>query len=225
MTVEDDVSAAFPFVRAMSPAARDRLLGSIAPKAVTPGTDLLRPGDPVDGVYLVRGGAIRVYYIEEDGREGTLYWVEPGQSCILALNSLFSEIPYPAFAAADKDGAAFLAITGGVFRELFAHEPAAQRFLFDQLSVRVFSLLQLLEQRMRLPQEERLIALLLAKADSAGIVALSQDEIARHLGTSREVIARLLRNIANQGLIESGPRRIALSDIERLRARLSRTDS
>lgn len=225
MTVEDDVCTAFPFVRAMSPAARERLLGSIAPKTVAPGTDLLRPGDTVDGVYLVRGGAIRVYYIEEDGREGTLYWVEPGQSCILALNSLFSEIPYPAFAAADKDGTTFLAIPGGVFRELFSREPAAQRFLFDQLSGRVFSLLQLLEQRMRLPQEERLIALLLAKADNAGVVALSQEEIARHLGTSREVIARLLRNIANQGLIESGSRRIALTDVERLRARLSRIGS
>ncbi|ODR97991.1 hypothetical protein AUC68_10800 [Methyloceanibacter methanicus] len=223
MTAQDDVSAAFPFVGAMAPTAQDRLLRSIASKTVAPGTDLLRPGDAVDGVYLVRRGAIRVYYIEADGREGTLYWIEPGQSCILALNSLFAEIPYPAFASADADGADFLAIPGGVFRDLFSHEPAAQRFLFDQLSGRVFGLLQLLEQRMRLPQEERLIALLLAKAGDTAIVELSQEELARHLGTSREVVSRLLRNLANQDLIDSRPRRIALRDPGRLKDRLTET--
>ena len=104
-----------------------------------------------------------------------------------------------------------------MFRELFSVEPAAQRFLFNQLSGRVFSLPQLLEQRMRLPQEERLVALLLAKAADTGIVDLSQDELALHLGTSREVVSRLLRNLANQDLIESGLRRIALRDVARLK--------
>jgi len=70
---------------------------------------------------------------------------------------------------------------------------------------------------MRLPQEERLVALLLAKAADAGIVDLSQGELALHLGTSRDVVSRLLRNLANQDLIESGLRRIALRDVARLK--------
>lgn len=216
MKVSDDIVDSFAFARELRPETRDRLLTDLTRTIVPPGTDILHPGDTVNGVYLVRSGAIRVYYIGLDGREGTLYWIEPGESCILALNSLFTEMPYPAWASADEDGAEILSISGALFREAFAREPAVQRFLFEQLSERVFSLLQLLEGAMRLPQEERLVLLLLAQADEAGIIRLSQDKLARHLGTIREVVSRLLRNLAGQGLIALAPRKVTILDRERL---------
>lgn len=216
MKVSEDIIDSFAFAREMRPETRVRLHGNLTRTIVSPGQDILHPGDTVNGVYLVRSGTIRVYYIDPDGREGTLYWIEPGESCILALNSLFTEIPYPAWASADESGAEVLSISGAVFRELFAQEPAAQRFLFEQLSGRVFSLLQLLEGAMRLPQEERLVALLLTQADEMGVVHLSQDKLAKHLGTIREVVSRLLRNLASQGLIALAPRKVTILDRERL---------
>jgi CRP/FNR family transcriptional regulator len=109
-----------------------------------------------------------------------------------------------------------LTVPGTLFRELFSHEPSAQRFIFEQLSGRVFELQKLLERTMRLPQEERLILFLLEHADSNGLVHVSHEKLARHLGTVREVIARLLRNLASQGLIATAPRRITLLDKRRL---------
>ncbi|MFA7415880.1 MAG: Crp/Fnr family transcriptional regulator [Rhizobium sp.] len=216
MKVSEDIVDSFSFAREMRPETRDRLLTDMTRTIVPPGTDILHPGDSVNGVYFVRSGAIRVYYIGLDGREGTLYWIQPGESCILALNSLFTEIPYPAWASADEGGAEILSISGALFREAFAREPAVQRFLFEQLSERVFSLLQLLEGAMRLPQEERLVLLLFAQADETGVVHLSQDKLARHLGTIREVVSRLLRNLAGQGLIALAPRKVTILDRERL---------
>lgn len=214
----DDIVDAFAFARELAPGTRDRLCGDLTQKMIPPGTDILHPGDSVNGVYLVRSGSIRVYYVDPSGQEGTLYWIEPGQSCILALNSLFTEMPYPAWAAAEEAGVDLLSISGAVFRDVFSREPAVQRFLFEQLSGRVFSLLQILEASMRLPQEKRLILLLLAQADEKGVVRLSQEKLARHLGTIREVVARLLRNLSSQGLITLAPRKIAILD----RARLER---
>lgn len=214
----DDIVDTFAFARELAPGTRDRLRSDLTQKMIPPGTDILRPGDSVNGVYLVRSGSIRVYYVDPSGREGTLYWIEPGQSCILALNSLFTEMPYPAWAAAEEAGVDLLSISGAVFRDMFSREPAVQRFLFEQLSGRVFSLLQILEASMRLPQEERLILLLLAQADEKGVVRLSQEKLARHLGTIREVVARLLRNLSSQGLITLAPREIAILN----RARLER---
>lgn len=213
-----DIVDLFPFTPAMHADARERLRNGITRQRVPPGKDILHPGDTVSGVYLVTAGAIRVYYSSPDGREGTLYWIEPGQSCILALNSLFLEIPYPAWAAAEENGAEVLSVSGTVFRELFAEDRAVQQFLFEQLSQRVFSLLQLLEATMRLPQEDRLIMMLLAQADDEGIVHLSQEKIARHLGTIREVVSRLLRNLASQGLVALAPRKVTLLDRDRLDA-------
>lgn len=209
---------ALEFFRHMSSATRARLFEGAQQKSFAAGADILHPGDQVDGVYLVRSGAIRVYYIDQAGREGTLYWIEPGESCILALNSLFTAIPYPAWAAADKNGAEIVTIPGATFRELFANDTALQKFLFEQLSSRVFSLLRLLEGAMRLPQEKRLALLLLTQADAGGIVHLSQDELARHLGTIREVVSRLLRNLVGQGLVSLAPRQVTILDRTRLEA-------
>ena len=214
----EDIAGMFAFARHMAPEARARLFDGAQRKTLAAGADILHPGDPVDGVYLVRSGAIRVYYIDPAGHEGTLYWIEPGESCILALNSLFSEIPYPAWAAAEKDGAEILSIPGAVFRELFARDTAVQKFLFEQLSGRVFSLLRLLEDSMRLPQEKRLARLLLTQADAEGVVHLSHEHLARHLGTIREVVSRLLRNLVAQNLVSLAPRRVTILDRGRLEA-------
>ncbi len=213
----------FVFIREMRPQMRERLALDVTLNVLSPNATVLQPGDMVDGVYLIRSGAIRVYYLDPEGREGTLYWIEAGQSCILALNSLFTEIPYPAWAEAEAGGAEILTVSGSLFRELFAGEPSAQRFLFEQLSGRVFELQKLLERTMRLPQEERLILLLLTHADANGIVNLSQEKLARHLGTVREVVARLLRNLASQQLIATAPRRIRLLDRHRL-MKMTRTE-
>ena len=206
----------FAFIREMGPQSRKRLSDSLSVNAVPPDTTILSPGDVVNGVYLVRSGGIRVYYLDADGNEGTLYWIAPGESCILALNSLFTDIPYPAWAESEGDGAEILTVPGALFRELFASEPSSQRFLFEQLSARVFELQKLLERTMRLPQEQRLVLLLLEHADADGMVRLSQEKLARHLGTIREVVARLLRHLASQKLIETAPRRIRLVDRQRL---------
>jgi len=216
--MDEDLEKTIPFARDMQPESRGYLASNISCQTIRPGSDILHPGDLVNGVYLVRSGSLRVYYIDPDGREGTLYWIEPGQSCILALNSLFSEMPYPAWAAADTGGAELLTVSGAVFRELFAKDPAIQSFVFEQLSGRVYSLLHILEQTMRLQQEERLVLLLLARADDGGVVGLSQDSLARHLGTIREVVSRLLRNLAGQGLISLGPKRVEILDRKRLEA-------
>ena len=208
----DQALSSFQIDREMHAVSRERLLANATHTIVPPGGDILAPGDEVNGVYLVAAGAIRVYYIDPEGREGTLYWITPGESCILALNSLFNELSYPAWAAADEDGAEVYSVSGPVFRELFATDPAIQKFLFEQLSERVFSLLQLLEHSMRLPQENRLVLLLLAQSDEAGIVHLSHERLARHLGTIREVVSRLLRNLSDQGLVALAPRRIQILD-------------
>lgn len=123
---------------------------------------------------------------------------------------------YPAFAAAGEGGAEIYSIPGPDFRALFSAEPALQRFVFDQLSGRVYSLLRLLEETMRLPLEDRLVLLLLAQADDEGVIRLSQEKLARHLGTSREVVSRLVRNLVSQRLIASAPRRVTLLDRARL---------
>ncbi len=62
---------------------------------------VLHKGQAVSGAYLVVGGRLRVFTIPANGNEATLYFVDPGEACVLALNCLFSDLLYPAWVQAE----------------------------------------------------------------------------------------------------------------------------
>ncbi len=206
----------FPFIADVG-AANRALLRSALRRISCPGvTQLVARGDEVAGAYLVMRGALRVYYISPDGREGTLYWVEAGQSCILALNCTFSRLTYPAWVESDGP-AEIVVVPGAVYRELFAVEPAVQRFTFEALSVRLFELMALIEETASQGLEGRIAAFLLRRAKGETLLSITQEQIAHHLTTSREVVSRVLRGLAATGLIGLAQGRITIRDSEGLR--------
>ena len=168
-------------------------------------------GDVVAGAYLVEKGALRVYYVSAEGREGTLYWVEPGQSCVLALNCMFSGLAYPAWVQSEGETEVAI-IPGDVYRRLFAAEAAVQSFTFDTLSGRLFELMQLMEETASQGLEARVAAFLLRRSKGEDSIAITQEQIARHLATSREVVSRVPRALVARRLIETSPGYIALTD-------------
>lgn len=207
--------AKFPFLADLGAASRSRLDDSLRRASCADGTHLVSRGDEVAGAYLVERGALRVYYVSAEGREGTLYWVEPGQSCILALNCTFSRLAYPAWV--ESDGETDIAIVPGeVYRELFAREAAVQRFTFEALSGRLFELMALVEETASQGLEARIAAFLLRRAKGGADIAITQEQLARHLATSREVVSRTLRRLGAGGLIDSEPGRLRIIDAERL---------
>jgi CRP/FNR family transcriptional regulator len=205
----------FPFLVEVGEANQTRLSRSLRHISCQGGTQLVARGDLVAGAYLVERGALRVYYVSPEGREGTLYWVEPGQSCILALNCMFSRLAYPAWVESEGP-TEFSIVPGDVYRDLFAVEPAVQRFTFEALSGRLFELMALIEETASQGLEARISALLLRRAKGQRRVAVTQEQLARHLTTSREVVSRVLRRLAAQGLIESGQGWVTLLDLDAL---------
>lgn len=201
----------FPSLADLSVEGRRLLEGATRRIACPGGTPLVARGDLVAGAYLVEKGALRVYYVSPEGREGTLYWVEPGQSCILALNCMFSRLAYPAWV--ESEGETEVAIVpGDAFRSLFAIEPAVQAFTFEVLSGRLFELMGLIEETASRGLEARVAAFLARRAKGAGEVAVTQEQIARHLATSREVVSRVLRGLAARRVIATAQGRITILD-------------
>lgn len=207
--------SAFPFVAELSTAGRQRLAAEAHAVCAQAGQLLVRRGDPVSGAYLVLEGCLRVYTINDAGREATLYWVERGESCILALRCVFSELEYPAWVQAESD-AKWVVVAAGAFRHLFTQEPALQRFVFDTLSSRIFSLMATLDEVLGSDVQSRLAGFLLRRADERGRVEASHETIAAHLGTAREVVSRGLRQLEQAGLVRRRRAVVEVLDRERL---------
>ena len=158
------------------------------------------------------GGALRVYYLTPEGREATLYRVEPGGTCILALTATMNEEPYPAWVESSARGAAFVRVPDAAVRRLLDGEPAFRGFAFRALSGRVFELMRVLEEVGTTSLEQRLARFLLQGADERGAVPATQERIAAELGTAREVVFRGLRSLSTRGLVRTSRGRVVLVD-------------
>lgn len=178
---------------------------------------IIYKGDVVSGVILVETGALRVYTISKKARESTLYWVEPGQSCILAINCVFADVLYPAYVDADKDFTRFAIIPADLYRKLYEREKSIQQFTFNVLASRIFDLINSMEEITSLSLEKRIANLILKKSSSENILSMNHETIASHLGSAREVITRTLKQFENQGFIETGRGYTRLIDSKGLR--------
>jgi CRP/FNR family transcriptional regulator, anaerobic regulatory protein len=167
-----------------------------------PAGPILHKGQRISGAYFVIRGRLRVYSLSPNGVEATLYFIDPGETCVFALNSLFNDLLYPAWVQAECDTAVAL-IPGEVFRALFEHEPAIQDVTVRALSTLVFRLMAELEQIHSYKLDQRLANLILVHASTEGMLRMTQQQIAHHLGTSREVVARLMGELVSAGLVET----------------------
>ncbi|MFO0554093.1 MAG: Crp/Fnr family transcriptional regulator [Polyangiaceae bacterium] len=207
----------FPILARLSSEVRRELV-ALSPFEATPKQQLLQRGQPARGAYFVVRGSLRVYYISPEGRVSTLYRVEPGGTCILAMTSTFTEAPYPAWVDASSSGASFVRVPTEVFRRLFDREPAFREYVFGVLSGRVFELMRTLEEAGSARVEQRVARYILRNADASGGMRTTQAGIASDLGTAREVVFRALRSLASQNLVETGRMKLRVLD----RARLER---
>jgi CRP/FNR family transcriptional regulator len=208
----------FPFAEALSPGARSALERDLLSYKVDGKQLLIQKGDTVGGVYLVNEGALRVYSMNANGRESTLYWIEPGESCILAMNCVFSNILYPAWVESDRATTELVVIPSHVYRRIHETEKSVQQFTFDVLSARIFDLMSTLEDVTTLPLDRRLANFILKKSDSGLRLVMSHEEIASHLGTAREVVSRNMRNLEKAGLVNVARGYTEIASVEGLRS-------
>ncbi|MDB4986818.1 MAG: cAMP-binding protein, partial [Myxococcaceae bacterium] len=201
----------FPFLSRLAPDTRGELRARTATR-VAPRKALLRRGDEVDGAYLVVRGSLRVHYISARGRDATLYRVEPGGTCILALTSALSAQPYPAWVEAGEEGAAFVRVPNPYFRALLDREAAFREFVFAVLSGRIFELMLTLEEAGSEQLVQRIAKYLVRQTSDDGSVRRSQAGIASDLGTAREVVSRALRLLLARGIITTGRTCITILD-------------
>jgi CRP/FNR family transcriptional regulator len=208
----------FPFAEALAPGVKSALERELLSYTIDGKQLLIQKGDTVGGVYLVNEGALRVYSMNANGRASTLYWIEPGESCILAMNCVFSNILYPAWVESDRTTTKLAVIPSHVYRRIHETEKSVQQFTFDVLSARIFDLMSTLEDVTTLPLDRRLANFILKKSDSGLRLVMSHEEIASHLGTAREVVSRNMRNLEKAGLVNVARGYTEIASVDGLRS-------
>jgi CRP/FNR family transcriptional regulator len=175
-------------------------------------------GDRADAIALLISGVVRVYKIGETGREITLYRFGNGESCILTANAILSQKNFPAIATVEKEAEAVM-IPAETFRDWVRRYDLWREFVFDLLSERLSSVMATVEEVAFRRMDERLITFLLQRLGQSDSIQITHQEIAAELGSSREVISRILEDFSALGMISVSRGTIKLLDREALQTR------
>jgi CRP/FNR family transcriptional regulator len=212
------ITDALPILRAADPALVREFMQKAFLARIPAGRDVFVADNQVDAIALLLSGRVRVYKIGGTGREITLYRFGHGESCILTANAILSHQTFPAIATVEQEAEAAL-IPADDFRDWVNRYDLWRGFVFDLLSQRLSGVLEIVDEVVFRRMDTRLAALLLNRSRFQNPVRITHQEIAAELGSSREVISRILEDFASQGLIQSRRGIIEIIDLESLKTR------
>lgn len=170
------------------------------------GQHICLEGDNCPHLALVLNGTGRVYKLSESGREITLYRVESGECCILTLSCILSHNSFPAFALSETALEGIM-IPASAVNSWMSEQTVWQEYAWQLISERLGGVISLVEEVTFRRMDERLkdyLKLLYKQSDPCSRIKITHQQIAADLGTSREVVSRLLKDMHLQGKIELG---------------------
>lgn len=203
----------------LSPEGRARLAASGAWRELSPGQMLLRAGEPGDAVFIIVEGEIEVRNSTPGGRDIVLVALGPG--ALVGEMAALDGGPRSADIAATRRSRLWR-ISRQALLEALESEPKAAVALVVELSARLRAADADIGDKATLDLAGRLARLLLAEAAPQGLVALTQTEIGRRLGYSREKVNRRLNAWAREDLVALTPAGVRVLDGEELQALITR---
>jgi CRP/FNR family transcriptional regulator len=217
MTEIELLITCFAFVGKLSNGCQKELITRSITSVNQKNEVLLTRGDPVGGAYLVVEGELEVSTLSDEGRETILYSIGSGESCVFALNSLFNKIAYPAWVKVATDTSKTIVADGPFFRRAFHTESALRDWVWEVQSRRVIDLLCSIDEVLNLPLLERLKNYLIRSMNENGEVRQTHESIAKHIGSSREVITRNLKMLASTKVVSISRGCVSILDVEKIK--------
>jgi len=175
------------------------------------GREIFVEGDIVSGIALMMSGIVRVYKIGESGREITLYRFGEGESCVISANAILNQQDFPAIAIVEQDAEAVM-IPAETFSDWVRRYDPWRDFLFNLVSDRLASLMEVVDEVAFQRMDRRVATFLLERSQIKGTIRITHQEIANEIGSSREVISRILEDFSSRGLVSLSRGEIQILD-------------
>ena len=171
------LACAFPFWAQLTADEQEMLCRYTRPVHYRKGARVHSPLESCVGILLLRTGQLRAYLLSEDGRDVTLYRLFGGEVCILSASCVMDSVNVDLYIDAEEDTEA-LCISAGIFRRLM------QQILF-------------------MSADRRLAIFLTDELAKTGgdEVRMTHDQMAKYMGSAREVVSRMLKYFAQEGWV------------------------
>lgn len=179
---------------------------------------LYHDGDECGFLPMVLSGEVSLSKHAETGRSIVLYRIGDGESCILSTVSILTERAFPAHAVTEVPATVVL-VPAPIVRSLIDADPAWRRFAFSVYHDRLAGLIELVEEVVFARLDVRLAEYLLERTEGVdATLAQTHQAIASELGSTREVVSRLLKEWERRDVVSLGRGKVTVVDRETLRA-------
>lgn len=165
------------------------------------------------GVLIVKTGSIRTYMMSNDGREVNLYHLEDKDVCILSATCILESITFDVTMMAEEE-CTVLCIKAPIYEKLLNDNIYVEAFTY-KLSAEIFSdVMWTINQVLFKSLDKRLAAFLVNETakHATDTISMTHEQIAKQLGTAREVISRMLKHLAKDGYLSLSRGSITLLD-------------
>lgn len=219
MNIEHEFEKHLPFWPHLTADQRALLVSGTSRRSFRAGENVHgRTGD-CTGILLVLSGELRSYFLSEDGREVTLYRLLPGSLCILSASCVLETITFDVSIDAEVD-TDLLVVRADVFNRLTKENIYMDRDVHKEAVARFSDVMWTMQQVLFMKLDRRLAIFLTEEVldRDTDTLRMTHDQIARHVGSAREVITRMLKYFAAEGLVELGRGTVTVTDPEGIRA-------
>lgn len=194
-----------------APQMAEKLLASGTVKTFAEGETILRENAYVQSIPIVLDGAIKVIRSDDDGREILLYYISPGESCIMSfLGGMHRETAKVKAVTEEKSEILFVPIEK--VTAMLRENPQWLDYIFRLYHRRFEELLDVVNAIAFKRMDERLLHFLQKKAEisASNTVSITHEQLANELGTARVVVSRLLKQMEHEKLVKLGRNKISL---------------
>lgn len=207
----------FPFWNEIPEADRDYLCQNSYEITYPKGKNI-HDGNECYGVILVRSGSLRLYMMSDEGKDITLYRLYQGDLCMLSASCVLEAITFDVFVDAEEDSECYV-ISGSAFAALSERNPDIKIFALETAVSRFSDVMWVMQQILFMSMDKRLAVFLLDESARIGsdTIVLTHGQIARYMGSAREVVSRMLKYFASEGIVDVSRKGIKIIDKKRLR--------
>ena len=208
----------FPFWSKLPDAEKELIEQTTYIETYNKGMLMHRTEDSCKGLMTVLTGQLRTYILSEEGREVTLFRVNAEEVCVLSASCLMDTITFDVLIEATED-TEVLVLPTTTLNQIVQQNPYMELFLYKSATEKFSDVMWTMQQILFLKIDQRVAQFLwdemIQKNDMT--LSITHDEIARYIGSAREVVTKVLKYMVKEGALELKRGTITILDKELLR--------
>ncbi len=214
----DKILSQLPFWSSLSEDEKERVRQRAFVNQYGKGTIINNCNNECLGMLLVLSGEIRTYLFSEEGREVSLFRLYSGDLCVLSASCVISQITFETQMIAQQNTKALI-VPVDVIAALREKNIHFRCFLYELATKRFSDVMWAMQQILFKGLDRRLAGFLLAEAErtDSNVIHMTHEQIAQHISSAREAVARMFKHFAEDGLVDIKRGTITLLDIDGLR--------